>query len=308
MHQLSIPLVALMLAADLAVAADVNVPQCYVLVKREVEVAAQEPGLLDAFEVEKGEAVEAEALVAKIDSSQAEMKHQVAQAEYQAAVYQAKNDVNVRFSKAAEGVALAELQKAKEANDPRKGGLANAVSSAELRRLDLSWVKSKLGIEQAEMEYEVAKLTAKVKQTEMAAAALDVQRRQVKSPINGVVIDVFKEKGEWVQAGEPVATIVQMDVLKVEGYVNINQVSPADVKFKPVTIRAKLTGDQEVEFTGKITFVNPIVEIGGPYRVSADIANRQDSTGEWLLRPGLETTMTIHLDGTPTAAQPARRK
>lgn len=296
------------LAVDFAAAADVNVPQCYVLVKREVEVAAQEPGLLDAFEVEKGEAVEAEALVAKIDSSQAEMKHQVTQAEYQAAVHQAKNDVNVRFSKASEGVALAELQKAKEASDTSKGGIANAVSSAEMRRLDLSWVKAKLGIEQAQMEFEVAKLTARVKQTEMAAAALDIQRRQIKSPINGVVIDVFKEKGEWVQAGEPVATIVQMDVLKVEGYVNIKEVSPADIKFKPVTIRAKLTGDQVVEFQGKVTFVNPIVDLGGPYRISADISNRQDSTGDWLLRPGLETTMTIHVDGTPTAAQPARRE
>lgn len=291
-------------AVDLVAAADVSVPQCYVLVKREVEVAAQEPGLLDSFEVEKGEAVEADALVAKIDSSQAVMKHEVAKAEYQAAVYQAKNDVNVRFSKAAEGVAQAELEKAKEA----RRELTNAVSNAELRRLDLSWVKAKLGIEQAQMEFTVAGLTAKVKETEMKAADLDIKRRQIKSPISGVVIDVFKEKGEWVQAGEPVAVIVQMDVLKVEGYVNINQVSPAEIKFKPVTVRAKLTGDQEVEFQGKVTFVNPVVEIGGPYRISADIANRQDSTGEWLLRPGLETTMTIHLDAAPIAAAQARRK
>ncbi len=292
------------LGVDFALAADVNVPQCYVLVKREVEVPAQEAGLLDSFEVEKGEAVEAEALVAKIDSRQAEMKFKVAAAEFKAAEHQATNDVNVRFSNASAGVAQAELQKAKEAAIE----LPNAVSKAELRRLELSWVKAKLGIEQAQMEYTVAKLTADVKNTEMAAAKIDILRREIKSPISGVVIDVFKEKGEWVQAGEPVAMIVQMDVLKVEGYVNIKEVSPAEIKFKPVTIRAKLTGDQEVEFQGKVTFVNPVVEIGGPYRISADIANRQDATGDWLLRPGLETTMTIHLDAAPAAARPAKRK
>lgn len=294
------------LGVDFARAADVNVnvPQCYVLVKREVDVAAQEAGLLDSFEVEKGKSVEAESLVAKIDARQAEMKFEVAKAELNAAEHQATNDVNVEFSRASAAVAQAELTKAQEAS----AELPNAVSKAEMRRLVLSVTKANLGIKQAQMEFTVAGLTRDVKKTEMEAAQIDIERRAIKSPIAGVVIDVFKEKGEWVQAGEPVATIVQMDVLKVEGYVNIKEVSPAEIKFKPVTIRAKLTGDQEVEFRGKVTFVNPVVEIGGPYRISADIANRQDSTGDWLLRPGLETTMTIHLDAAPTAAQPAPRK
>lgn len=292
------------MVADLAQAVDHDVPVCYVLVKREVEVPAQEAGLLHTFDIEKGDTVTAEAMIGKIDDRQAVMKRKVAEAEFNAANEQAKNDVNVKFSIAADGVSRAELEKANEA----RAKLSGAVSEAEVRRLQLSVTKSRLGIDQAKMEQTVAKLTADVKATEMEAATVDIERREIHTPITGEVMDVFKEKGEWVQAGEPVALIVQMDVLKVEGYVNIKEVSPAQVKNKPVTVRAKLTGGEEVEFQGKVTFVSPVVEIGGSYRISADINNRQDSSGEWLLRPGLETAMTIHVDRAPIAEKPLKRK
>lgn len=298
----SVALVALL--ADFAPAADHDVPVCYVLVKREVEVPAQEAGLLDTVDVEKGDGITADAMVAKIDDRQAVMKKRVATAEFNAAQEQAKNDVNVKFSKAAALVAKAELEKAEAARKE----LTNAVSAAEFRRLDLSLQKAVLGIEQAQMEYKVAGLTAEVKKTEMEAADVDISRREIRTPIAGQVMEVFKEKGEWVQAGEPVALIVQMDVLKVEGYVNIKEVSPAQVKNKPVTVRAKLTGGAEEVFQGKVTFVSPVVEIGGSYRISADINNRQDASGEWLLRPGLETSMTIHVDRPATAEKPLKRK
>lgn len=298
----SVALVALL--ADFAPAADHDVPVCYVLVKREVEVPAQEAGLLDTVDVEKGDGITADAMVAKIDDRQAVMKKRVATAEFNAAQEQAKNDVNVKFSKAAALVAKAELEKAEAARKE----LTNAVSAAEFRRLDLSLQKAVLGIEQAQMEYKVAGLTAEVKKTEMEAADVDISRREIRTPITGQVMEVFKEKGEWVQAGEPVALIVQMDVLKVEGYVNIKEVSPAQVKNKPVTVRAKLTGGEEEVFQGKVTFVSPVVEIGGSYRISADINNRQDASGEWLLRPGLETSMTIHVDRPATAEKPLKRK
>jgi len=292
------------MVADFAQAVDHDVPVCYVLVKREVEVPAQEAGLLQTFDIEKGDTVTADAMIGKIDDRQAVMKRKVAEAEFNAANEQAKNDVNVKFSIAADGVSRAELEKANEA----RAKLSGAVSEAEVRRLQLSVTKSRLGIDQAKMEQTVAKLTADVKATEMEAAAVDIERREIHTPITGEVMDVFKEKGEWVQAGEPVALIVQMDVLKVEGYVNIQEVSPAQVKNKPVTVRAKLTGGEEVEFQGKVTFVSPVVEIGGSYRISADIINRQDSSGEWLLRPGLETAMTIHVDRAPIAEKPMKRK
>lgn len=304
MRTLLASLAVVSMLTDFAVAADHDVPVCYVLIKREVEVPAQEAGLLETFDVEKGDSVTADAMIAKIDDRQAVMKKNVAKAEYDAADAQAKNDVNVRFSKAAALVAKAELRKA----DAARQELNQAIAENEYKRLELSYQKAVLGIEQADMEFKVAGLTAEVKKTEMAAADLDIVRREIHSPITGEVMDVFKEKGEWVQAGEPVALIVQMDVLKVEGMVNFKDISPAQVKNKPVTVRAKLTGSEEVAFQGKVTFISPEVEIDGSYRISADIINRQDASGEWLLRPGLETSMTIHVDRPATAAAPAKRK
>ena len=49
-----------------------------------------------------------------------------------------------------------------------------------------------------------------------------------------------------------------------------------------------------MKFTGKVVFVSPLVSVGGNYDVFAEVNNRQED-GQWVLRPGLEATMTIHL-------------
>jgi hypothetical protein len=48
------------------------------------------------------------------------------------------------------------------------------------------------------------------------------------------------------------------------------------------------------EFTGKVVFVNPIIEASGNYRVWAEVDNRQQQ-GHWLLQPGMEAQVTLQL-------------
>jgi hypothetical protein len=62
----------------------------------------------------------------------------------------------------------------------------------------------------------------------------------------------------------------------------------------------------EHPFKGKVTFVDPRVLAGGDFRISAEVANETDpATGEWMLRPGVEAAMTVHLNP-QTAGRPGQ--
>jgi macrolide-specific efflux system membrane fusion protein len=100
------------------------------------------------------------------------------------------------------------------------------------------------------------------------------------------------QKGEWVEVGKPVVRIVRLDKLRVEGFIHVRDALPGDIVDRSVKVAVELARGQKREFTGKITFVSPLVQAGGDYRVWADVDNRREQD-QWLLRPGLEAEMTL---------------
>ena len=138
----------------------------------------------------------------------------------------------------------------------------------------------------------------------MEAAQKAIERREIRSPIDGVVEEVFPHQGEWLQPGDPLARVIRTDRLYVEGYVDAARWNPADVRDRPVTVEARLAGDQQESFKGRIFNVKPRMESGN-YRVVAEVDNREVE-GEWLLRAGQFVTIKIHSSQPPLP--PAAKK
>ena len=122
----------------------------------------------------------------------------------------------------------------------------------------------------------------------------------IRSPLDGEVEEVFPHEGEWLQPGDPLARIVTIDRLYVEGFVDSARFGPAELRGRPVTVEVTLDNDRVERFEGQILKIKHRVE-GGSYRVVADVKNRQTG-GEWLLRAGQIVRMTIHSDRTPLPA------
>lgn len=260
------------------------------------EVSAQEPGLLVEVAVREGAMVKAGDVLARIDDSQAQSAKEIADFEQQAATEKANNDVEVRYAVAATEVANAEYEKALQS----ERRVRSSIGEAELNRLKLTAKRSELQIEQAEVQRVIDGLTAKTKGAEAKAAERNIERRLIKAPIDGIVVSVNAQVGEWVQPGDIVIHVIRVDKLRVEGYANVAQYSAAELRGKPVRVQVKVDENREpVVFEGVVTFVDPRVQLGGDYRVFAEVANRQEN-GEWLLRSGLNATMAID-----TAAQSA---
>jgi multidrug efflux pump subunit AcrA (membrane-fusion protein) len=110
----------------------------------------------------------------------------------------------------------------------------------------------------------------------------------------GQVQKIYRHVGEWVQAGEPVLHVVQVNRLRVQGSLNISDYAPEEVMGRPVTVMVVFARGRAETFKGEIVFVDPMVESGGLYVVRALVKNREEN-GQWLLRPGMDAEMTIQL-------------
>ncbi len=270
----------------------------------DVDIPAQEAGVLMKFHVREGSVVKVDTALAGIDDADAQVRLKSAQLELSVAEKEAKNDINVKAAKAAFDVAEAEWLKSLAINKAAAG----SIPETEVERQKLTKIRSKLQIQVADLEYEVAQLTAEVREAQVDVGNLSVSRRQVKSPIAGVVEQRYKDVGEWVQPGEPIMQVIRMDHLRIEGFLRADEVLPTAVLNKEVSVEvvfrktaASQPSDDDASnsllqpFKGSLVFVSNQVQAGGEYKVWAEVKNRETPNGQWVLRPGMVATMKIKL-------------
>jgi len=265
-------------------AGEITIPNVLVTLIEEIEVPAAELGVLTEIAVKPGDEVAKGKVLARIQDAEAQLAVKKAKAELEIAVRQAENDINIRFAKKSLEVAQAELKRATKAVEK----FAKAVSETRLDKLRLDAERGKLEIEQTENNFSIAKLTAQVKQYEVALTERKVERRHITAPISGTVVQVYKHEGEWVEPGEAVLRVLRMDRLRVEGFLDA-AVATNRLMGLPVTLKVSLSDRLQMEFSGKVVFVSPEVNAGSSQvRVWAEIDNR-----DRLLRPGQKGSLTI---------------
>lgn len=284
----------------------VTLPRCLVSLLQQAQVPSEEAGKLQKIGVREGQQVSAGDLLGQVDATQAEIDQRVAGLQLSVAKEKVTNDVNRRYAEAAAAVALAEYEAAIAMNKE----ILRTVPPMEVKRLELVWRKALLQIEQAQHDLKVFGLEAQVRQAELDAAQAQMARRQIRSPLDGVVVKIYRHPGEWFKPGDPAFHVVRMDKLRIEGFVNRSQYAPWEVKDRPVTVWVGLSGGRRERFDGQIVFVSPLLQSGtrvqaeGEYRVWAEVLNRQQDK-YWLLQPGQLTQMTVHLEGSRSSQRPA---
>ena len=274
---------------------------CLVSPLHDIEVPAQQAGVLREMYVREGQEVEPEALLALIDDRSAQRAFQIARIQYLQAKYEAENDIDVRFAEAAAAVAKAELEAAVASNQRVPG----AINTSELRRLQLAHHRSKLAIEQARRDFQLAQYNMQIRQAELQEAEDQLGRHKISMPLGqrAVVVEILKHRGEWVKPGDPVFRVMQLHRVRVEGFVNARFYGPQEIQRRRVQVLVTLERGRQERFEGQIVSVHPVVQQDGHYRVLAEVVNRRDQ-GLWILRPGHQVQMTIRLDLPPVPARP----
>jgi macrolide-specific efflux system membrane fusion protein len=195
-------------------------------------------------------------------------------------------------------VAEAEYAQVQEANRRHR----DTVPASDERRKLLAWRSAELQIEQAEFERKLATLRSDTRAAEVEAADTSIARRQIRAPLAGLVVDVRRNRGEWVQPGESVLRIVRIDRLRVDGFLSAESFEPQDAAGRPVKVSVRLPRGV-VDFSGRVVFVSPLVE-SGQFLVRAEVENRAEGE-QWLLRPGLTADMEIDAAPRPPMTETA---
>ncbi len=263
----------------------IQINNAQVILIKEVIVPAEEAGVIETALVKEGDIVKEGDLLARISDSEVQLDRRKAQLEMEIAELRAKNDVSIRYARKSSEVLDAEWKRSKEA----VARVKTAVSKTELDRQRLAVQKADLEIEQAQMDLDEQELNHQLKSNAYALATRAVERRQIRSPVAGKVVEVSKHRGEWVEPGNQVFRIVRIDRLRVTGDVNINLLL-GDFEGRPVKFFLEIPGRPRLEFPGKLVFISPEVnEVNGQeVEVWAEIENKNN-----LLRPGMSGKLVI---------------
>jgi len=264
--------------------------ECVVSLIKEASVPAREAGVLTEIPAREGMQVKAGDLLATVDDKLAKQQEMIAEFDWKVAAKQAQNEISVKVAESAAKVAEAEYQEALDANRRIPG----TVPPATVRRLYFTAQRAQRQIEQAKFELGVAEMTRDARKAQLDFANFQTNRRKIQCPLPGVVVKVFKQKGEWVNPGDPVLRILWLDKLRVEGFVNVADFPPQKAFGRKVRIRVHSGQGDYTPIESKITFVSPIVEANGDYRVWADIENPKVN-GVWTIFPGMTANMELEL-------------
>ncbi|MGC1275629.1 MAG: HlyD family efflux transporter periplasmic adaptor subunit [Planctomycetaceae bacterium] len=262
----------------------ITVPNVFLRLGEDIELPAQEAGVLAEMPVEEGRLVEAGETVARIQDDEATLLRDRATLEVAVAKREAERAIEIEYARKALGVAQAELARAERSREAVPG----AVSLTEVDRLRLVTEKADAEIRRIEHEQKTAELTTRLKEAEQSLADLHLQRHQITAPIAGQVVEHFRHRGEWVEPGEKVLRLIRLDVLRAEGYLPASQAS-TELVGANVRLKVATSGKDAKEYAGNVVFVAPEVEpTTGQVLVRAEIENP-----ELALRPGLRAEMVI---------------
>lgn len=265
----------------------------------EADVAAREAGVVTELKVRRGQTVERDQLVAKIDDVDALVAREQRLIEVEISRERADNDVTVRHAQKTLAVAASELKRAQLAVKKYR----QSISDGEMDRLRLTVERDTLAVEQSQHELRIAQATLRLKENALKLATLQVARRTVVAPFAGIVADVSQSRGQWVKPGDTVVRLLRIDRVRAEAFVDARY---ADAELLDRTVQLSLgpSAGDNATFQGKIVFVSPEIDpVNAQLLVWAEIDNT-----DLKLRPGQRATLTVDLVSALTEQEAKRTK
>jgi membrane fusion protein, multidrug efflux system len=253
-HRAILPLLVLLTAAPAwaqgTTASDASAGTCIIKPHVTVQLGSAVSGVLSATLVDRGDAVKRGQVVARLESS-------VEQATLALDRMRASNDSAIKVEEADKDLSVREAERKKFLVDQK---IANMNS---LDELTTKVREGELRVQQAQMDQRLASLTA-----ERSERSLEL--KQIRSPVDGVVIERKLSAGEYIYEQTSIMTIAQIDTLNVELVLPLERYGSIKV--------------------GSTAIVHPVAPVGGGYAAKAAVVDpvidaASDTFGVRLILP-----------------------
>ncbi|GEM_PF-1206001 len=260
---------------------------CPVKIIEKIQLPASEIGPLAEVLVRDGQTISKGMVIAKVDDRQAITELNLSESRLATSALKVDTDIAIRYAQAGYDAAYKTYER--ELSLYKK----NVGTAAKLDEARLQAQQALLQIEKAKHDYSVDQKAVRIEEIQVQKAKETLQRHSTIAPWGGIVNQVLTHQGEWVNAGDPIVEIIQMDRLWVEGDIDARQINPFQVTNRPVEVILTLAQGEKVKFQGKVVYVELEVT-GDSYKIRAEVQNRTHMD-HWLLIPGMDVEMEIDL-------------
>ncbi|MFE1601324.1 efflux RND transporter periplasmic adaptor subunit [Methylobacterium sp. ID0610] len=223
-------LAAALLAAGLATArAEPGTVDCVIEPTQKVKIGSATLGILKEVAFNRGDAVKAGDVIARLDTSVEEANVALAQA-------QASSRENIEAQRARVELYKRRLERQ---NQLSKG----IVTQEKIDQVEADYEIGKRDLQTETLKHDLAGL-------ELARARAQLELRIIRSPISGLVTERLMASGEFVRQDGAIYTLVQLDPLYVEAYVPVTrwgEIKPGSIG--TVTLDKPIGGTYPAEVT-----------------------------------------------------------
>lgn len=220
----------------------------------ETTISAEQNGVLLSFSLNEGDEVAAGHEVGLIDTTQIWLKIQ--QAGATKAVYQSqKPNVEKQIAATRQQLATAKREQQRYSElvgdraAPRKM-LDDATSQVQVLQRQLEALQSSLATQTQALDKQMVATDVQVSQL------LDqLQKCHIKTPLKGVVLEKYVERGEFVGAGKPLFKIADTEQMFIRAYVTSIQLQSIKVG-QQVKVFADYGAGQKKEYSGTVSWIS----------------------------------------------------
>lgn len=253
---------SLLLAAPLMLAASPSLAQlpqsmgldCVIEPSREIALSSAVTGIIESIEVDRGDTVREGQLLARLNSG-------VERASVALAKQRAQSDIKITSQK--ERLELAQ-------RDRRRVDTLRTNNMISEREQDETRTTARL----AQLDYDTAVEERTISELEYERAQEILKLREITSPLNGYVVDRFKNVGEYVEE-QPILVLAQVNPLYVE------VIAPVELYRKiEAGMTARIFPEAPIggELEAVVKTVDPVVDAAsGTFRVRLELDNSDNS-------------------------------
>ena len=225
---------------------------------KKIDVKSQTSGNIDKIQFKRGDKVSADSEMITISLEDRNEKLSSAKKDLdrltKELVLNEKNRDNL-LRQNAERIELYEIEYASAKQLIDKG----LSSKSKLSLASFNLANAKADKEDIDIKFEstLANLEAQISNVKsvLKNIKLDVEKTSIKAPFDGIISEKMVEKTEFISVGSPLFTIIDLDPIKIEGYL-----SESDVNKVSVGTKALIEDSNGIKKNGIISFISPTAE------------------------------------------------
>lgn len=220
----------------------------------EVVVSSEATGRILNFEVEEGMAVEANQMVAAIDSVQLHLQRKQLVAQ-QSALLGSRPDMKKQVAALREQIAK-QNEELRRVENMLKDGAATKKQKDDIEA-QIKILESQLDATLSTLDKNTSTINNNSAALEAQIAALDdrISKCRVISPVGGTVLVKYAEAGELASVGKPLMKIADLDNIYLRAYFTSDQL--ANIKLgDEVKVVADFGGEERYDYTGRVAWIS----------------------------------------------------